>query len=404
MKRLLQHYISAYSNLPKLAWLLSLVVLINRSGTIIIFFLSLYLTQERGFDILAAGRIVSIYGLGSLVGSYLGGWLADRWGWHKVQFHSLLWGGLSFIILGYLKNSYAIGGMVFVASLINDAVRPASAMAFAEVTTEENRARGFALMRLAANFGITFGPAVGGLMALRDYKLIFWADGLTCLFAAGIIHFLIKEGKSKKEHKNKTPANDLPPWRDGLFIALMGILFVIAVVLFQIFNTWPLYLKEICGFPENRIGMLMAINALMIVFFEMPLIHALEKKTPLGVIRIGILFLFAGFGLIPIMNSYGYIALTVIVWTIGEMLIFPLVATFITNRASESRIGSYMGLFTLTFSLSLVTGPFIGSWIYHQFGPTLLWMSCGLSGIPVFLGIHAIHRYVQKNRQTGNHQ
>ena len=137
-------------------------------------------------------------------------------------------------------------------------------------------------------------------------------------------------------------------------------------------------MRQVCGFSENRIGLLLTINALMIVLFEMQLIHRIDKKDPLSMIALGTLFVAAGFGLLPLMRSYGFIAATTVLWTIGEMLIFPLSATFIAGRASSENSGAYMGLFTLTFSLSMVISPVSGTWVYNRFGPPCALVRSGM--------------------------
>ncbi|MBN1996202.1 MFS transporter, partial [candidate division KSB1 bacterium] len=126
MKALLHMYKSAYSGLPRQAWLLASVVFVNRMGTMVLLFLTLYLTKEMAFSLTAAGRVVSIWGIGALLGSYLGGWLSDRWSAYKVQIWSLLLGGLGYIILGFIRNYYGIMGALLIVGIISDAFRPAN--------------------------------------------------------------------------------------------------------------------------------------------------------------------------------------------------------------------------------------------------------------------------------------
>jgi len=166
-------------------------------------------------------------------------------------------------------------------------------------------------------------------------------------------------------------------------------------VFHQIFNTWPIYMREVNGFLENQIGLLLTINCILLVIFEMPVIHRLEKWHPLRSVLLGIVFLFSGFFLIPFGRSYGYTVMTVVLWTLGEMLVFPLIATFISNRAGDSNRGQYMGLFTLTFSICFILGPVLGSWAYENIGPRWMWMSTGFLGLIVWLGFFRINKYLQ---------
>jgi MFS family permease len=391
---LFKKYKESYAGLPKQAWWLAFVVLINRSGMMVVFFMTLYLTQKLGFTVVQAGQIMSIWGIGSMFGSYFGGWLCDRWGTFKVQFASLIWNGLGFIILRYMMRFETIAVTIFVVAIIGEAFRPANITAFTELCPPEIRARGIVLNRLASNLGIIFGPAVGGFLARVDYGWIFWVDGLTCIVASVLFYFLFRSAPSfRAEAETSTESGS--PWQDGLFIAIMGLLLVVGVVFFQIFNTWPLYLSEVNQFLENQIGLLLTINCILLVLFEMPVIHRLEKYDSMPSIMAGIVFLFAGFFILPFGSSYTYVGLTVVLWTIGEMLVFPLIATFIANRADDSNRGRYMGLFTFTFSTAFVLGPITGSYVYSHFGPRLIWLGAGGIGVIVWLGFFGIYRYLK---------
>jgi MFS family permease len=374
LKKIVNYYISAYSGLPKPAWMLALVVLINRSGSMVLFFMSLYFIRELQFSVQDSGKLMGFYGLGSLVSSYYGGWLSDKWGTKIVLVLSLLFGGVGFIILVFLRTFESIAIALFLTAVIADTFRPAGLTAFSEICTEENRARGFALNRLAMSVGLAFGPALGGYLAEVNYHYLFWVDGLTCIAASAVFWIFFR--KTSKRFQPISDTNTKPsvsPWKDFHYLYLLGLLLLIGIIFFQIFNTWPLYLKEYYNLLESQIGFLLTINCIMIIFLEMPLIHTLEKKNPLKIITRGVLLILLGFFLLPFGSSYIYVLFTLVVWTFGEMLVFPLTATYISNRANVNNRGKYMGLFTFTFSLSFVIGPASGAYVYDRFGPDMLW-------------------------------
>jgi len=393
INRFLSHYRSAYTGLPKTAWMLALVVFINRSGTMVLFFLTLYLTQKLNFTVTQAGKLFSLYGVGALAGTYLGGWLSDVWSSYKVQVTSLLLSGVAYIALGYLRTFYGIAALLILLAVVSEAFRPANIAAVAQACPPELRPRGFALNRLAINLGVTIGPALGGLLAMKNYRLLFWVDGLTCLAAA--VLFLYLRSRSFVDLKPVKKQDDLvplSPFKDVVYLFVLLLLLITGMMFFQFFNTWPLYLRNFYALPENRIGSLLALNALIIVFVEMPLIHGLERKKPLPIISLGALFVAAGFFLLPFGGSYLYAAFTMVLWTTGEMLLFPLIATFTAGRAHESNQGKYMGLFSFTFSLAMVFGPGLGAWVYDYFSPVILWYSVGIAGLIVFTGFQIIHK------------
>ena len=148
----------------------------------------------------------------------------------------------------------------------------------------------------------------------------------------------------------------------------MGLAFV------QIFNTWPLYLKSVYSLLEDKIGLLLALNALMVALIEMPLTHSLEKFNIIKIMGLGGFLLLFGFSLLPFGDTFLFAAGTVIIWSTGEMLVFPFMAGFISNRANNNNRGKYMGMFTFTFALALVIGPALGTWIYDTYSP----LFCGM--------------------------
>lgn len=390
-KNIYRHYIASFSGLSRDAWFLAWVMFINRSGSMVLFFLMLYLTNELKMSIETAGQIFSLYGLGAMAGSYLGGWLSDKYGTKAVQVISLISGGIGYIILANIKSTPIIAIMLFIIALLAESFRPASTTAMANACTPETRMRGFALNRLAINLGVAIGPALGGFLALYNYDLIFWVEGLTSILAAFFLLYLFHESDSEKSDNVKY-ANPIAvsPFRDGIYIQLLILLLVIGVTFNQLFNTWPIFLKDVYFFTEDNIGLLMALNALIIVLFEMPLVHKLQRLNILYVVAVGSVLMCFGFGAVMFFNTISYVAFTVLIWSVGEMLAFPLVVTFIANRAHDTKRGAYLGMMTFTFSFSFVLGPILGSWMYENLGPVILWVfiiGLGLITVPGYLFI-----------------
>jgi predicted MFS family arabinose efflux permease len=372
-------YIRAYSGLPGRAWILFTVNLVNSSGSMVLFFLSLYLTRKLGFSPARAGAVLSLYGLGSLGGAYLGGWLADRIGSISVQKASLALCGVLLIALGQVSAVAVISPLIFFFALAAGALYPANATTMSRVCPPDLQVKGFALNRLANNLGVTIGPAVGGLLALRNYRLLFWADGLTSLAAAVVLAILWKNPASaiqtpKVERAAVPPGRS--PWRDGPFLFLMLIFLVWSAVFIQVFVTFPLYIRNVYGLAENRIGQLLAVNTIMIVVLEMILMEKIKKYPLTRMINLSFIMLGAGLGLMPLGRGFAFAALTVAVWTFGEMLSMPLVSALIASRADDATRGRYMGVFSLGFSLAFIVAPTAGTAVYGRFGGEALWFGC----------------------------
>ncbi len=401
-KRIGNLYRQAYAGLPGRAWVLFTVNLVNSSGSMVIFFLSLYLTRQLGFTPARAGAALSLYGAGSLAGAYAGGWLADKIGSIAVQKASLVGCGALLIVLGQVRSAWAIFGLLFFFALAAGALYPANATSMSRVCPPDLRVKGFALNRLANNLGATIGPALGGFLALRDYRLLFWGDGLTSIAAAAVFAVLWKGSRDEiagttppaealasadprvSAEGGDAPAAALPvsrsPWRDGPFLLLMLLFLVWSAIFIQVLTTFPLYMRSVYGLAENRIGQLLAVNTIMIVVLEMILMEKIRRFPLTRMINLSFICLGIGVGLLPLGRGFAFGAFTVAVWTFGEMLSMPLVTALIAGRADDASRGRYMGIFSLGFSLAFVIAPSAGMAVYGHFGGTALWFGCaGLS-------------------------
>jgi predicted MFS family arabinose efflux permease len=381
--RLVQLYREAYAGLPRAAWLLALIELVNRSGLMVLFFLTLYMTRRLGFSLADAGRAMSAYGLGSVVGTYLGGRLCDRIGAYHVQKLSLGIAGLLLIALRWPRTPLGFMLLLFLLALAQEALHPANATATATICPPALRPKGFALNRLATNLGASIGPVAGGVLALIDYHWLFWVDGLTSLAAAALAAWLLP---SAGPHDGQRPRPAQRAWRDLSFVAMLPLIVGVGLIFVQMINAFPLYVRTVYGLPESMIGALFAVNTALIVTIEMVLMHRLRHARSARVVSRGTLLLGLGFALMPFGSGALYAAFTVVVWTMGEILTVPMLMTLVSSRADEAAQGEYQGLCSLAFAVSWVIGPPLGMAIYDHLGGEVLWYACGGLGIVLSAG------------------
>jgi predicted MFS family arabinose efflux permease len=413
---LIATYRQAYSGLPRRAWILFAVNLVNSSGAMVIFFLSLYLTQKLGFTPARAGQALGLYGAGSLAGAYLGGWLADRVGSIRVQKGSLIVCGVGLIALGQVGSAGGILPLLFGFAVAAGMLYPANATSMSRICPSDLQVKGFALSRLANNLGATIGPAVGGVLAVRDYRLLFWADGLTSLAAAAVFAVLWREGRrvrsARRADAEPSPAPEAPaatstsadgtpekansPWRDGPFLLLMLIFLVWCSVFIQALTTYPLYMRNVYGLAENRIGQLFAVNTILIVVLEMILMEKTRKYPRTRMINLSFILLGIGLGLMPFGRGFAFAALTVAIWTFGEMLSMPLVTALIAGRATDATRGRYMGIFSLVFSLAFIIAPAGGMAVYDHFGGDAVWIVCAALSLLIAAAFSALRPHLQE--------
>lgn len=405
LRRVGSTYREAFSGLPRQVWWLALATLINRSGTMVIPFLALFLTKERGMTSAEAGVALALYGLGGVGGSWLGGWFSDRIDPRRLMAGSLAGAGAGFLILDHLEHRAALLALLFLTSLVGESFRPANLAALSNVSSPADRSRSFALNRLAINLGMSVGPAVGGFLALIDYGWLFVVDGLTCLAAAAFLAFAPAfSGMGRVGGRSASPLSGDPALReriDGPLVAFLLLLAVLAMIFFQSTNTYALTLNEHYHFSEAWIGLLTAINTLVIVAFEMVLVHGLRSRDPVRVVSVGAVFTCLGFGLLPLGRSYAFVAGTVLIWTVGEMLSFSVASAAIANRASDANRGRYLGYYTLVFAVALVLSPLAGTWIYERLGYAAVWYGCLALALPLGGGFWWVSLSWREPRNSG---
>lgn len=396
-QRILHLYRDAFAGLPRPVWLLATVAFIHRSGTMVEPFLMLYLTQELGYSAGVAGVYLALIGVGSLVGSYLGGAWTERWGARAVQALALGLAGGFLLALGQVREPWLLAALLLGFSIASNAFRPANAVATSAWVEPAGRTRAFGLLRLAINVGMTFGPAVGGFLALVDYELLFWVDGATCLLAAAFLLARVPRSRDDAPASAAAP-DDAPrepapsPWRDGPFLAFLGLLTVTGLVILQFVGTFPLTLREVYGFSEDRIGLLFAVNTLWIIAVEMVLLHKVRRFPDLKVLSAGALLVGLGFGLMPFGRSFAFASLSVTVWTFGEMLTFPVAQAVAANRPGRGHPGRHLGALSAAMGLSFLGAQALGPWIYQLFGPQVLWLGCSGVGTVAAVGFGVLSR------------
>jgi len=279
--------------------------------------------------------------------------------------------------------------------MVGDAFRPAMMVAVTRSSTPEQRTRSFALMRLAANAGMAIGPATGGWLASVNYDLLFVVDALTCVGAAVVLLIALPTlparvdgGEEDSVRPSAVPARDFP------FLLFLVVTFAVAVSFFQVFTVLPLHLRDSYGIQEGVIGSVLALNAVIIVVFEMILLRRLERVEPLHVAAVGGLLLGAGLAMLPLGPPLIFAILATMVWTVGEMLLLPISTVIVASRAGPSNTGGYMGFYLVTFGVAFVVAPWAGTHVYEHYGPDVLWAATGVIGLFIAAGCMALRPWL----------
>jgi predicted MFS family arabinose efflux permease len=368
-------YVGSFQDLRREVWFLALITLINRAGTMVIPFLSLYLTENRHFSLEEVGWILSCFGLGSVVGSWLGGKLVDRIGHYKTMTLSLLVSGVFFIFLQFPTSFWGICAGIFIVMLVADSFRPAVFVAINAYSKPENRTRSITLIRLAINLGFSAGPAVGGLIiAGAGYSGLFWVDGITCILA-GFLLLKLLHPKKAIENPKEIISNPKSMMKDKAYLVFIAAMSLFGLVFLQYFSTMPLFYAQVHHLSEFEIGVLLGLNGFLIFLFEMPLITYLEakKRSPLLHIITGTILVAISFLLINLTGWAGILVAGMLFMTMGEMIAFPFSNSFALKRAEGGKQGAYMALYSIAFSVGHIFGHNSGMQLIDKFGFTLTW-------------------------------
>jgi predicted MFS family arabinose efflux permease len=386
LKTALGRYINNFKGFTREVWILALITFVNRAGTMVLPFLSKYLKENLHFTYGEVGWIMVAFGLGSMLGSWLGGKLTDKIGFYKIMIFSLFTSGILFFILQYITTFWGLCFGMFIIMAISDMFRPAMFVSLSVYAKPENRVRALSLVRLAVNLGFTAGPTLGGLIILgMGYQGLFWVDGSSCIIAILIFAFYIKEKKRTPIAIDDSDAKIAPTsiYKDKPFWMLLFISFITAMVFFQLFTTIPLYHNEKFGLTEFQTGILLSINGLLVFLLEMPLVGFLERKKANKVrnIAYGSLCIAAGYYILLLDSWVGILTISIILLTFGEIFSFPFANAVALNRAPKGQEGRYMGLYTMSFSLAHIASSKTGLEIIGHYGYSFNWFVMGSLGI-----------------------
>lgn len=394
-----------YLSLSRTVHLLCLGALVNRAGSFLVPFLTLYLRESLDLGIGFASIALGVFGVGALVASLVGGHLADQIGRKTVMLLSLFGSAAILVFFGFLETPWMILAAIFIFSLISEMYRPAAAAMIADVTEPEQRSLAFGLMYVAINLGFAVAAAVGGILAEVSFLWLFWGDAITTGVFGLLILLWIAEtlpGVGGEEPVSKiepAPDSATPEVKieakpddaslaaavqhilhDGVFLVFCGATFVLAVMYTQSICTFPMCLTE-RGFSPRTYGWIIAINGAMIVLVQLPVTSWVTRYHRGWMMALSAIVTGAGFALFGFASVPWHFAVAVMVWTSGEMMGSPISMAIVSDLAPQRFRARYMGVFSMSFSSSMMVGAPLGGWVLNTLGSEYLWGICGLLGL-----------------------
>ncbi len=375
------------AGLPREVWVLSSATLVNKAGSMVLAFLVLYLTRSLGFSVRTAANVLFLYGAGALVAAPVSGFLCDRWGPIRIMRGSLLFSGILLLVFPLAKSLPLVVLLTLALSILSEAFRPANLTIFGDLVRPEQRKAGFAVNRLAINLGMSVGPAAGGFLATLSFRLLFLVNGVTSLAAGAILAAASfprhRHGADMEQLESAVSPLAHPPrgYRDTRLILFLAGVLPVAMVLFQHIAGMSVFLVRDLHISAAAYGLLFTLNCLLIVALEVPLNIATAHWPHRRTLALGALLFGVGFGALAFAWNFWSAAVTVVIWTFGEMFFFPGMAAYLTDIAPARRRGEYMGLSQMVMGLAFMLGPWAGMLVLDRFGAKTLWTASFLLGL-----------------------
>jgi MFS family permease len=379
--------------LPAAFWYLWTGTLVNRLGSFVIPFLAIYLTTARGFSAASAGLVLGAYGAGAAAGVLLGGVLADRWGRRRTLLTAHLTAAAAMLAMGFARDRYPIMAVALLLGLATEMARPAFSAMMIDIVPERDRLRAFTLNYWAINLGFACAAVLAGLAAQANYLLLFVVDAATTLVTAGIVFSRVRETRPVRPARaadfRRTPETAGPGlgkvFTDRVFMAFVGLNLLLALLFMQHLSTLPIAMGQ-DGLSPAMYGSVIALNGVLIVGGQLFVPRLIGGHNRSRVLALAAVVTGVGFGLTSIADHALLYALTVLIWTAGEMLNSPSSSTLIAELSPAELRGRYQGVFSLAWSVAAFGAPIFGGFVQERAGNTVLWLGCAGIGVVIAVG------------------
>ncbi|RPJ28724.1 MAG: MFS transporter [Chloroflexi bacterium] len=407
MNNLLTRTRKVYNEYPRAFWIYNVIVFIDRLGGFMLYpFFALYLTQKFDIGMSTVGILFAIFSISGMVGSALGGALADRMGRKVVIIFSLVLSSLSALGMGFAPSIGIFIAVVAIVGTLSSIGHPAHEAVVADLLPPEKRAEGYGIIRVVFNTAVIIAPPIAGLLIANSYLTLFLVDAVISLISAAIVLFALPETKpqahahTKPETMKQTFAGYGRVFKDTPFLAFIAVTVMMTLVYMNMNSTLGVYLRDQHGLPEVNYGWLLSINAIVVVLLQFWVTRRLEKYRPMLMMAAGSLLYAIGFAMYGFVPTFALFVVAMLIITIGEMVVSPFQQSLVASFAPEDMRGRYMAVSGLSWSISFTIGPYLAGLLLDSANPNLLWVFSGIVGMLATLGFIVLNKTQRASAPT----
>ena len=394
----------SYKEYPGTFKVLILATYIDRLGSFLLFpFFSVYLIEHFGVGMIQVGILFSVFSGGSIIGSTIGGALADKYGRRSMLLLGLISSGIGSILMGLVDDLNIFFIIAAFLGVLGDLGGPARQAMVVDLLPKDKQAEGFGLLRVAVNLSATIGPMLGGFLASQSYMLLFIGDAVSSLITALIVFIVIPETKPEKQDDKpeesviKTLIGYKEVLKDSVYIMFLAVSAITVLVYMQMNSTLSVFLLTVYGFPIAGFGLLLSMNALMVVLFQFWITKRISKYAPMKMMAFGTLLYMIGFGMYGFISEIYLFFVAMGILTVGEMIVIPVSQAAVAYFAPEDKRGRYMAVYGYHWAIPTLFGVLVAGLVTVYIGPNWVWYLAGILCLISIIGFWLLHS-VAKDR------
>lgn len=403
-----------YREYPSQFWVVVGASFVDHLGGALLYpFFALYVTKHFDVGMTEVGILFAIFSISEFFGSMFGGALTDQIGRKKVIIIGLIVSAFTSVGMGLVNKLEFFYLMAVITGLFADMAGPARQAMLTDLLPEEKRADGFGIMRIAMNLTVAIGPAIGGFIAARSYMMLFAADAISSTITAYFFYKLVAETLPKATTKEEKEAQPTfaetfrgygKVFKDHAFVIYMGLSMIVTIVYMQMYGSLPVFLRDVHSIPESGFGMLMSLNAAMVVLFQFAITRKIGNRPPMLMMALGAFIYAIGFVIYGFTGQYAMFMVAMAIITIGEMIVTPVAQALVAKFSPEEMRGRYMAVFGISWLIPGAIGPLLAGLLMDNGKPLWVWFGSGILALLAALGFVIFHQYFKQDESPASSQ